>query len=102
MTTFALPRTLGIVGKYRLDWIFVKAYLKDDPTSADSYRFAPHFARTMNEANEVIRRLFVRPCCHQRRSADRPSGCAELDEVEFPGPASTRTFPVDRVYIERV
>ena len=54
VTTFALPRTLGIVGKYRLDWIFVKAYLKDDPASADSYRFAPHFARTMNEANEVF------------------------------------------------
>ena len=54
VTTFALPRTLGIVGKYRLDWIFVKAYLKDDRASADSYRFAPHFARTMNEANEVF------------------------------------------------
>jgi endonuclease/exonuclease/phosphatase family metal-dependent hydrolase len=54
MTTFALPRTLGIVGKYRLDWIFVKAYLKDDPKSADSYRFAPHFARTMNEANQAF------------------------------------------------
>ena len=41
VTTFALPRTLGAVGKFRLDWIFVKAYLKDDPGAADSYRFAP-------------------------------------------------------------
>jgi endonuclease/exonuclease/phosphatase family metal-dependent hydrolase len=54
MTTFALPRTIGIKGKYRLDWIFVKAYLKADPGSADSYRFAPHFARTMSEANEAF------------------------------------------------
>jgi endonuclease/exonuclease/phosphatase family metal-dependent hydrolase len=54
MTTFALPRTIGIKGKYRLDWIFVKSYLKDDPSSADSYRFAPHFARTMNEANQAF------------------------------------------------
>ena len=54
MTTFALPRTLGVVGKFRLDWIFVKAYLKDDPKSADSYRFAPHFARTMSEANQAF------------------------------------------------
>jgi endonuclease/exonuclease/phosphatase family metal-dependent hydrolase len=54
MTTFALPRTIGIKGKYRLDWVFVKAYLKDDPTSADSYRFAPHRARTMNEANQAF------------------------------------------------
>jgi hypothetical protein len=36
------------------DWVFVKLYLKDDPKSADSYRFAPHFARTMNEANEAF------------------------------------------------
>ena len=54
MTTFALPRTLGVAGKFRLDWVFVKAYLKDDPKSADSYRFAPHFARTMNEANQAF------------------------------------------------
>jgi hypothetical protein len=54
MTTFALPRTMGVMGKFRLDWIFVKAYLKDDHGSADSYRFAPHFARTMNEANDAF------------------------------------------------
>jgi len=54
VTTFSLPRTLGAVGKFRLDWIFVKGYLKDDPEAADSYRFAPAFARTMNEANEAM------------------------------------------------
>ena len=47
VTTFALPRTLSAVGKFRLDWIFVKGYLKDDSRAADSYRFAPAFARTM-------------------------------------------------------
>jgi endonuclease/exonuclease/phosphatase family metal-dependent hydrolase len=50
VTTFALPRTLGAKGKFRLDWIFVKAYLKEDPRTADSYRFA----RTMNEANSAL------------------------------------------------
>ena len=54
VTTFGLPRTLGAVGKFRLDWIFVKGYLKDDPGATDSYRFAPAFARTMNEANEAL------------------------------------------------
>jgi hypothetical protein len=69
MTTFVLPRTLGVVGKYRLDWIFVKAYLKDDPKSADSYRFAPHFARTMNEANQA----FANPLSdHAAISVDLP------------------------------
>jgi len=54
VTTFALPRTLGAAGKFRLDWIFVKGYLKEDPKDANSYRFAPAFARTMNESNEAL------------------------------------------------
>jgi len=53
VTTFALPRTLAAVGKFRLDWIFVKGYLRDDPGADDSYRFAPAFARTMNESNDA-------------------------------------------------
>jgi hypothetical protein len=40
-------RLVESVGKFRLDWIFVKGYLKEDPTTPDSYRFAPAFARTM-------------------------------------------------------
>ena len=54
VTTFSLPRTFGAKGKFRLDWIFVKAYLKDDAGAADSYRFAPGFARTMDDANAVL------------------------------------------------
>jgi endonuclease/exonuclease/phosphatase family metal-dependent hydrolase len=54
VTTFSLPRTLGAKGKFRLDWIFVKAYLKDDSKAADSYRFAPGFARTMDDTNEAL------------------------------------------------
>jgi len=54
VTTFALPRTLGAKGKFKLDWIFVKGYLKEDSQAADAYRFAPGFARTMNEANNAL------------------------------------------------
>jgi hypothetical protein len=54
VTTFSLPRTLGPKGKFRLDWIFVKAYLKDDSSAGDSYRFAPGFARTMDDTNQVL------------------------------------------------
>jgi endonuclease/exonuclease/phosphatase family metal-dependent hydrolase len=54
VTTFALPRTIGIKGTYKLDWIFVKGYLKDDSNGGDSYRFAPRFARTMNEVNQAF------------------------------------------------
>jgi len=54
VTTFSLPRTLGAKGKFKLDWVFVKAYLKDDSKSAESYRFAPSFARTLDDANEAL------------------------------------------------
>ncbi len=54
VTTFDLPRTFAALGKFRLDWIFVRAYLKDNPETADSYRFAPSFARTMNEVNNAL------------------------------------------------
>jgi endonuclease/exonuclease/phosphatase family metal-dependent hydrolase len=54
VTTFALPRTFGAVGKYKLDWIFAKGYLGDDAKAADSYRFAPTFARSMNAANDAL------------------------------------------------
>jgi endonuclease/exonuclease/phosphatase family metal-dependent hydrolase len=54
VTTFSLPRTFGAKGKFRLDWIFVKAYLKDDASAENSYRFAPGFARTMDDTNQVL------------------------------------------------
>jgi endonuclease/exonuclease/phosphatase family metal-dependent hydrolase len=54
VTTFELPRTFGAVGKYKLDWIFVKDYHGDDAKAADSYRFAPSFARSMNAANDAL------------------------------------------------
>ena len=43
-----------VKSKYSLDWIFVESYLRDDPELAEACRIAPHFARTMNEANEAF------------------------------------------------
>jgi hypothetical protein len=54
ITTFALPRTLGAKGKFKLDWIFVKGYLKKDTNTPESYHFAPTFARTMTELNQAF------------------------------------------------
>ena len=54
-TTFRVERTLAhLVGKYRLDWIFVKAYLKHPTDRRGSYRFAPHFGRTLNALNAYL------------------------------------------------
>ena len=54
-TTFAVDRTLGPMGKLKLDWIFVKpASLTKPGDRAQSYRFAPHFGRTLSDLNRGI------------------------------------------------
>lgn len=57
VTTFELRRPLvGIIGKYKLDWFFVKSNLlkSPDPENA-SYKLAPHFAETLEELNTSLR-----------------------------------------------
>jgi endonuclease/exonuclease/phosphatase family metal-dependent hydrolase len=52
--TFALARTYGgLVGTYKLDWFFVKGYATDSDKPGGSYKFAPHFAHTLQEATEA-------------------------------------------------
>jgi hypothetical protein len=47
--TFLFERPLGI-GKYKLDWIFVKGYPKESDNQG-SNNFAPHYGRTLLEMN---------------------------------------------------
>jgi hypothetical protein len=70
-TTYEFERALGIVGKMKLDWILVKAYLKDPRDDDGSYRFAPHFARTMESVNYA---LPTRLSDHNPISVDLPFG----------------------------
>jgi endonuclease/exonuclease/phosphatase family metal-dependent hydrolase len=52
--TFALARTYGgLFGEYKLDWIFVKGYATDSSKPGGSYKFAPHFAQTLQEVNNA-------------------------------------------------
>ena len=48
---------MGVLGKYKLDWIFVKSYLEDPRNTGGPYAFAPHFARTMPRVNFALREL---------------------------------------------
>lgn len=50
-TSFSVKRALGIVGKYRLDWIFVKSQMTDPEDTSGPYRLAPHFGETLEEMN---------------------------------------------------
>jgi len=49
--TFEIGTHVGSLGKYKLDWILVKSYLKDPQDYAGEYRFAPHGAWTMKLLN---------------------------------------------------
>ena len=52
ITTFEVERTIGFVGKFKLDWIFVKPPNFTSPYDSDQpYIFAPHFGRTLKELN---------------------------------------------------
>lgn len=54
-TTFSVKRPIAVViGKYRLDWVFVKSFLKDPYDKIGSYRFAPHFGETLEELNTSL------------------------------------------------
>ena len=56
VTTFEVDRTIGFVGKFKLDWIFVKPIALTDPYEKDQpYRFAPHFGRTLKSLNEGLK-----------------------------------------------
>jgi endonuclease/exonuclease/phosphatase family metal-dependent hydrolase len=69
--TYEFVRTLGTVGKYKLDWIFVKAYLEDPEDPDGPYRFAPHFARTMRKVNYALGRPLSD---HNPMTVDLPFG----------------------------
>lgn len=55
ITTYQVTRPIKFVGKYKLDWIFVKPARLTKPTDRrQSYRFAPHFGRTLKALNKGI------------------------------------------------
>lgn len=57
VTTFELRRPLiGIIGKYKLDWFFVKSnFLKSPEPENASYKLAPHFAETLEDLNTSLK-----------------------------------------------
>lgn len=55
-TSFRFKRPLGIVGKFRLDWIFMKSgsvYSNEDKKAP--YKLAPHFGETLEELNTSLK-----------------------------------------------
>lgn len=56
ITTFEVERTIAFVGRFKLDWIFVKPFSLTEPYAREqSHRFAPHFGRTLKELNDAVK-----------------------------------------------
>lgn len=51
--TYLLKRNFGI-GKYKLDWIFVKPYITSPKDKTGPYVFAPHYGRTLLDLNYMV------------------------------------------------
>ncbi|MBI3312613.1 MAG: endonuclease/exonuclease/phosphatase family protein [Candidatus Omnitrophica bacterium] len=55
-TSWRVKRPISIIGRYRLDWVFVKSnYLKNPYDKNAPYRFAPHFGETLEEMNTSLK-----------------------------------------------
>ena len=55
VTTYSVKRPVGFIGKYKLDWIFVKPVRLTEPDEDDDpYQFAPHYGRTLSDINDAI------------------------------------------------
>jgi endonuclease/exonuclease/phosphatase family metal-dependent hydrolase len=53
--TFTLKRDFGgLVGRYKLDWFFVKPFIPQPRGEGMSYEFAPHFPLTMRDLNNAV------------------------------------------------
>lgn len=76
ITTYQVERPIGFIGKYKLDWIFVKpANLTDSNNSNQSYLFAPHFGQTLTEINEAVKN---RISDHRPITVELPIGSRNL------------------------
>jgi len=82
ITTFEVERTISFVGKFKIDWIFVKPPSLTDPYAKnEQHRFAPHFGRTLKELNEALK---DRISDHAPIMVDLP-----LQEPQLGGPATS-------------
>lgn len=78
ITTYEMERTIAFVGKFKLDWIFVKPPALTEPyANKQPHRFAPHFGRTLKSLNDALK---DRISDHSPIMADLPLGEPRLDK----------------------
>lgn len=78
ITTYEMERTIAFVGKFKLDWIFVKPPALTEPyANKQPHRFAPHFGRTLKSLNDALK---DRISDHSPIMADLPLAEPRLDK----------------------
>jgi endonuclease/exonuclease/phosphatase family metal-dependent hydrolase len=78
ITTYEMERTIAFVGKFKLDWIFVKPPALTEPyANKQPHRFAPHFGRTLKSLNDALK---DRISDHSPIMVDLPLGEPRLDK----------------------
>ncbi len=83
--TYSFTRDYGgFVGRFKLDWIFVKPFIEDPRRTGQSYRFAPHFPVTMRELNDSV----------EDRISDHPPMTVDLPLME---PTETIPAPLHKI-----
>jgi endonuclease/exonuclease/phosphatase family metal-dependent hydrolase len=83
--TYSFTRDYGgLVGRFKLDWIFVKPFIDDPRRTGQSYRFAPHFPVTMRELNDSV----------EDRISDHPPMTVDLPLME---PIETIPAPLHKI-----
>lgn len=98
-TTFSVKRPIAaVIGKYRLDWVFVKSYLKNPYDKKGPYRFAPHDGETLEELNT---RLTVQISDHHPNVVDLPFQEKKHSPQESIGVIETRIRPLRGSAISR-
>jgi endonuclease/exonuclease/phosphatase family metal-dependent hydrolase len=96
--TSALNRTIGSLGTFKIDWMFVRGYAKDPRKGNGSYRMAPHLPRTLNALQNatsprlsdhapIVVNLPIKDPCNLQSSAtcaaaDIPDQSADFSEQE--------------------
>lgn len=82
--TYSFERTLGgWAGNYKLDWFFVKPFIRDPKANYQSYQMAPHFPITMGELNKSAE---DRISDHPPMTVDLPRSEPELSHRSAPSP----------------
>lgn len=56
--SYSVPRSIGVIGCERLDWIFVKSFLNSPNQKNGSYRLAPHYGETLGLVNLSMNEAF--------------------------------------------